>query len=66
VHGEEQEPTFFLHRNPAKGYHIDYCFMPTDWVQRIKHVDVGSHAAWYKASDHVPLLVEVEDSRVRP
>jgi exonuclease III len=59
-HGEEREHTFFLHRNPAKGYHIDYCFMPTAWLQRLKHVDVGSHAAWYKASDHTPLLVETE------
>jgi exonuclease III len=59
-HGEEREHTFFLHRNAAKGYHIDYCFMPTAWLQRVKHVDVGSHAAWYKASDHTPLLVETE------
>ncbi len=60
AHGEEQEHTFFLDRNPDKGYHSDYCFMPADWVQRIKHVDVGSHAAWCKASDHVPLLVEID------
>lgn len=60
AHGEEREHTFFLHRNPAKGYHIDYCFMPAEWLQRLKHVDVGSHTAWYKASDHTPLLVEID------
>jgi exodeoxyribonuclease III len=59
-HGEEKEHTFFLHRRPEKAYHIDYCFVPTPWLPRLKHVDVGSHAAWYKASDHTPLLVETE------
>ena len=59
-HGSESEPTFFLHKNPSKGYHIDYCFMPFSWLDRLKHVDIGTHAAWYRASDHTPLLVEVD------
>lgn len=59
AHGKEHEHTFFLHRSQAKGYHIDYCFMPDAWLERLKHVDVGSYAAWCKASDHVPLLVDV-------
>lgn len=58
--GQESEHTFFLYRNPSKGYHIDYCFMPSAWLNQLKCVDVGSYAAWYKASDHTPLLVEID------
>ena len=59
LHGEEREHTFYLQRKQEKHYHIDYCFVPVTWLESLKHVDVGSHAAWCKASDHTPLLVEL-------
>jgi exodeoxyribonuclease III len=58
-HGEESDKTFYLHKNKVKSYHIDYCFLPEKWLPLVKHIDIGTHAAWYKASDHSPLLVEV-------
>ena len=61
-HGEETVPTFYLHWNESKRYHIDYCFMPKSWMPSLKSVDVGSFAAWRKASDHRPLLLEISDS----
>lgn len=60
AHGAEPSPTFW-HRSNKRGFHIDYCFLPAAWALRIRHVDIGTHAAWKLASDHVPLLVDLED-----
>ena len=59
-HGVEKQHTFHLQKNQSKKFHIDYCFLPKTWLPRVRHVDVGTYAAWYKVSDHCPLLVEVE------
>lgn len=58
-HGAESQHTFHLQKNQSKKFHIDYCFLPKSWLPRVRHVDVGTFAAWYKVSDHCPLLVEV-------
>ena len=42
------------HKN--RPYHIDYVFLPQHWTTQIQRVEVGSHAAWSKLSDHVPPL----------
>ena len=57
--GQETEPTFYLHWDEGKPYHIDFCFLPTQWTKGLRHVEVGSFAAWREHSDHRPLLVEV-------
>jgi len=59
-HGEESLHTFHLHRNEQKKYHIDFCFVPESWAPRIRHVDIGSFAAWKTCSDHQPLLVDID------
>ena len=43
---------FWHHKNHP--YHIDYVFLPQHWASQIKRVEVGTHAAWSKLSDHVP------------
>lgn len=58
-HGAETEPTFYLHWNEAKPYHIDYCFLPESWLTGLRRVEVGSFTAWREHSDHRPLLVDV-------
>jgi exonuclease III len=58
-HGQETEPTFYLHWDAGKPYHIDYCFLPTRWADGIQHVEIGSFEAWREHSDHRPLLVDV-------
>lgn len=59
-HGAEKQHTFHQHKNQSKKFHIDYCFLPNSWLPHVRHVDVGTFAAWYKVSDHCPLMVEVE------
>ncbi len=56
--GSESRPTFFLQRNFAKSYHIDYAFLGAQWKER--SIQVGAVADWMPLSDHVPLLLEVD------
>ena len=41
-------------------FHLDYCFVPEAWVDRLTGVEVGSFAAWPQ-SDHRPLTVDIDD-----
>ena len=54
--GKELHPTFYLHRNIQKPYHLDYCFASTDLVKNLHTVEVGEHSFWAKYSDHVPVM----------
>jgi hypothetical protein len=54
--GAESRATFYLHRSPAKPYHIDYCFIPETWIPYLRSVEVGDDKPWSGLSDHRPLL----------
>jgi endonuclease/exonuclease/phosphatase family metal-dependent hydrolase len=64
AHGTETRPTFYLHRNKRRPYHIDYCFVPEGWASYIQSVQIGSYEDWQKHSDHRPLLVDLNLDRV--
>jgi len=55
--GLERHPTLYLYRHKDKPYHIDYCFISTDMVNKLKSVEIGGHKYWTQYSDHVPLIV---------
>ena len=57
--GEEPEPTFYLQRNLAKPYHIDYVFAPLQWLDACS-AWVGDAEKWLQWSDHMPLLVRLD------
>jgi endonuclease/exonuclease/phosphatase family metal-dependent hydrolase len=59
-HGEERHATYFHHWKQDMPFHLDYCFVPADWVQRIRSVDVGTWSAWEGRSDHRPLVVDID------
>ncbi|HFR3400235.1 TPA: hypothetical protein ACHU7J_001547, partial [Streptococcus suis] len=54
-YGEEQEATFFMHRNNEKPYHIDYVYASPNILKKFK---ILSYSDWIDISDHVPILVE--------
>ncbi|MCG6146560.1 endonuclease/exonuclease/phosphatase family protein [Leptospira bandrabouensis] len=56
--GNEQIPTFYLHRNREKPYHIDYVFLPKNFIGNTKF-EIGKFDEWIKLSDHMPLIVEI-------
>ena len=41
-------------------YHIDYCFVPEQWMPKVRSVSVGDPEIWLNYSDHVPLCIELE------
>lgn len=57
--GQETRPTYFFWHHKNRPYHIDYVFLPSDWASQIRAVQLGSHTAWSKLSDHVPLTVDL-------
>jgi len=58
--GKEQHPTFYLYRHENKPYHIDYCFVSADMAKRVTSVEIGGHTFWSRYSDHVPLIVTMD------
>ena len=49
-----------MYRHEDKSYHIDYCFISEDQVNKLKSVEVGEFDEWIKYSDHVPLMVDLD------
>ncbi len=57
LQGCEQHPTHYLYRHRDKPYHLDYCFVSADMVQKIDAVEIGDYEYWTQFSDHVPVMV---------
>lgn len=55
-HGKESQPTFFLHRNLKKSYHLDYIFGNKDF----KNFEIGEPKKWLEISDHLPIICDIE------
>ena len=64
AHGQESEPTLYWRDRTKDGptYHIDYVFLPSAWIGKVRDLSVGGFEAWCGAglSDHVPVVVDVE------
>ena len=56
--GKESIPTFNMHKNKNKPYHIDYCFAKP---HNIKHFEILANDEWIELSDHYPILFETTD-----
>ena len=56
-------PTLYWRDRKKDGptYHIDYVFVPTQWLGSVRELAVGSFEEWCGSglSDHVPILVDV-------
>lgn len=61
--GQEIVPTLYWRNRTKYGptYHIDYIFMPRDWVTDVEHFSIGSFEEWCGngLSDHVPIVLSV-------
>ena len=58
-HGEESNPTFYLYRHLERPYHLDYFFLKRSFLEN-SSLSVGDPAVWLSASDHMPLILDVE------
>lgn len=59
--GEETCATYYHQWDESKPFHIDYCFVPKSWCDRLIGVTVEPFKA-FRQSDHRPLTVEIEDA----
>ncbi len=57
IESKETKPTFYLHRNINKPYHIDYAFCHKDLIKDFKVLDDYTH--WLNYSDHLPIILEI-------
>jgi Endonuclease/Exonuclease/phosphatase family. len=57
--GEESRPTHFWRWHEEAPFHLDYCYLPEQWLAGLISVTVGTYEEWADASDHRPLTVEV-------
>ncbi len=60
AHGAEAHATYFHQRHLDEPWHIDFCFVPTNWTERLVEVDVLDGEPWLTLSDHRPLVVDVD------
>ncbi len=57
--GKESQPTFFLQRNRAKPYHIDYIFASKEFEKGMTNFEVADIEKWINFSDHLPVVCEL-------
>ena len=55
-HGAEGEPTFYLYKDLAKDYHIDYFFASAELLPTFTDIELGTPSEWLPRSDHVPII----------
>ena len=60
LQGAETQPSFYFYRHADKPFHIDYIFIPRQWLPCLKSVNLGSHQEWSKLSDHCPVVVDLD------
>jgi endonuclease/exonuclease/phosphatase family metal-dependent hydrolase len=64
--GDPREvPTYYHWPLEHKPFHIDYCFVPLAWANRVTNARVCSGRPWSTLSDHQPVLVDVDLTPVR-
>jgi len=54
--GREDHPTFYLHYDQEKPYHIDYAYLPESLLGK-STIEIGQADKWLKYSDHMPLFI---------
>ena len=64
LQGSETEPTLYWRDRKKDGptYHIDYVFLPSQWLGQVQELSVGTFEDWCGAglSDHVPIVLDVK------
>ncbi len=58
--GKERHPTLYMYRKQEKSYHIDYCFVSADLLDKVKQVEIGNYDNWTAHSDHPPMTINFD------
>ena len=62
AHGQEKQPTYYFQWKEQRPFHIDYCFIPRVWTEKVQRVEESARTRNGKPDDHRPLLVELADT----
>lgn len=57
IQGNEKHHTFYMYFKEEQPYHLDYCFLSSDLIEKLVDVEVGDYKTWGKHSDHMPLTL---------
>ena len=60
IPNEETRPSLYWYRHRDKPYLVDWAFIPSDWIARVSSFDIGEYDAWHEASDHMPLIIDLD------
>ena len=58
--GKETLPTFYYHHKKEKPFHLDFCFLSKNLLDKITSVEIGKYEDWRKYSDHVPMIINMD------
>ncbi|WP_135852403.1 endonuclease/exonuclease/phosphatase family protein [Halorussus salinus] len=58
--GEDDDPTFFMHKKRVRNYHIGYIFVSEGVSESVREYTVGTYDKWIDASDHMPTIVRFD------
>jgi len=58
AYGSETQATLYFMRQRARPYHLDYCFVPAQWVQGRLTASILDGPPWDALSDHRPVVVD--------
>ena len=59
-HGQETHVTYYHRPLRNQPWHIDFCFIPQEWAEKIRDVEVLDHEPWSRLSDHRPIVVDID------
>jgi endonuclease/exonuclease/phosphatase family metal-dependent hydrolase len=60
AHGAEGRGTFHMYRRAtSRPLHLDYCFVPDEWLPRLRTAWIAPANPWLSRSDHLPVVVDV-------
>ena len=57
--GKESIPTYYHTHNKKKPFHIDYCFLSKNLLDRVDKVKIGEYDNYIEKSDHLPIYVTI-------
>ena len=57
--GKETQATYYHYHKKDRPFHIDFCFLSKNLMEKLKNMEVGKYEDWIKLSDHVPLIIDI-------
>jgi exodeoxyribonuclease-3 len=59
IPGQEPVPTHYFLTHRDRPFHIDYCYIPAVWVDRLVNVSIAPFEEFASLSDHRPVSIAI-------